>query len=68
MKFVLLNDAPSAQWDWELRSRATDESVARSGQCFLNRSAAVASIEAVQQHLPSAAAYDEAGRLLVPRD
>ena len=67
MKFVLANDAPGAQWVWELRSRATDALYARSSQRYVDRSAAVASIEAVQQIVPAALTYDEAGLLLVPR-
>ena len=67
MKFVLLNDGLGAQWDWELRSRATDALYARSSQPYVDRSAAVASIEAIQQKMPATMAYDEAGLLLVPR-
>jgi uncharacterized protein YegP (UPF0339 family) len=67
MKFVLSKDSPGAPWAWELRSRATDALYARSTQRYPDRSAAVASIKAVQQKLPDAMAYDEAGLLLVPR-
>jgi len=67
MKFVLLNEAPGAQWVWELRSRATDALYARSSQRYVDRPAAIASIEAFKQEMPAAMAYDESGLLLVPR-
>ena len=67
MKFMLLNDAPSAQWEWELRSRATDALYARSTQRYVDRAAAMASIEDLRRNAPAAVTYDESGMLLVPR-
>jgi uncharacterized protein YegP (UPF0339 family) len=67
MKFVLLHDAPNSPWAWELRADATDELLARSSQTYVSRTAAVASINAVQQSVPAALAYDEAGLILIPR-
>jgi hypothetical protein len=67
MRFMLVHDSPNSPWEWELRSDATDALVARSSQAYVDRIAAVASINAVQQHVPEALAYDEAGLILIPR-